>query len=213
MTERVPKPGEFYRHFKKGVYQIIAVAEHSETGEAMVVYQALYREFKIYVRPLSMFVDKVDKEKYPEAVQKYRFERISPSELSGKDGEREAGRKTATSQSMAAAWRESQEDARKEQGMASAGSAASGDREDGSGAEGAKDGRISPRFLEFLDARSYEAKAALLDSLKRELTDEMIDSMAMAVDLEIPPGPLEDRRQQLSRCLRTMGRYEAPRLR
>ncbi|MCI8504648.1 MAG: DUF1653 domain-containing protein [Lachnospiraceae bacterium] len=208
MTERVPRPGEFYRHFKKGVYQIIAVAKHSETGEDMVVYQALYREFKVYVRPLSLFVDKVDKEKYPEAVQKYRFERINPSELSGKGKEREGGRQTATSQSMAAAWRESQEDARKEQGMTSEGEVFLID-----GESDGEEGRISPRFLEFLDARSYEAKAALLDSLKKELTDEMIDSMAMAVDLEIPPGSLEERRQQLSRCLRTMGRYEAPRLR
>ncbi len=213
MTERVPKPGEFYRHFKKGVYQIIAVAEHSETGEAMVVYQALYREFKVYVRPLSIFVDKVDKEKYPEAVQKYRFERISTSELSGKETEREGGRKTASRQSMAAAWRESQEDARKAQGMFSERERSSGSGKGASAENAVEDGRISPRFLEFLDARSYEAKAALLDSLKKELTDEMIDSMAMAVDLEIPPGPLEERRQQLSRCLRTMGRYEAPRLR
>lgn len=213
MTERVPRPGEFYRHFKKGVYQIIAVAEHSETGEAMVVYQALYREFKIYVRPLSMFVDKVDRDKYPEAVQKYRFERVSSSELSGKGAEREGGRQEATRQSMAAAWRESQEDARREQGMGSKKGVSSENGENVLGEGETEDGRISPRFLEFLDARSYEAKAALLDSLKKELTDEMIDSMAMAVDLEIPPGPLEERRQQLSRCLRTMGRYEAPRLR
>lgn len=211
MTERVPRPGEFYRHFKKGVYQIIAVAEHSETGEAMVVYQALCREFKIYVRPLSMFVDKVDGEKYPGAVQKYRFERVSPSELSGKGGEPGGGRQGTSRQSMAAAWRESQEEARREQGMAPGGNAASGNGVPEAGR--AEEGRISPRFLEFLDARSYEAKAALLDSLKKELTDDMIDSMAMAVDLEIPPGPLEERRQQLSRCLRTMGRYEAPRLR
>lgn len=213
MTERVPRPGEFYRHFKKGVYQIIAVAEHSETGEAMVVYQALYREFKIYVRPLSMFADKVDKEKYPEAGQKYRFERVSPSELSGKGLEKEDGRQTATNQSMAAAWRESQEDARKEQGMASGEGMLSGDGQSAAKEAETEDGRISPRFLEFLDARSYEAKAALLDSLRKDLTDEMIDSMAMAVDLEIPPGPLEERRAQLSRCLRTMGKYESPRRR
>ena len=90
---------------------------------------------------------------------------------------------------------------------------ASKEQEGAFGGSSVEEGRISPRFLEFLDARSYEAKAALLDSLKKELTDEMIDSMAMAVDLEIPPGSLDERRQQLSRCLRTMGRYEAPRLR
>lgn len=213
MTERVPKPGEFYRHFKKGVYQIIAVAEHSETGEAMVVYQALYGEFKMYVRPLSIFADKVDKEKYPEATQKYRFERVNPLELSGKGKERENIWQTATNQSMAAAWRESQEEARKEQGVISGEYGGSGKQEEVLERQRPETGRINPRFLEFLDARSYEAKAALLDSLKKELTDEMIDSMAMAVDLEIPPGPLEERRQQLSRCLRTMGRYEAPRLR
>lgn len=207
MTERVPKPGEFYRHFKKGVYQVIAVAEHSETGEAMVVYQALYREFKIYVRPLSMFTDRVDREKYPQAAQKYRFERISPSELLGKGREHEDGRQTATNQSMAAAWRESQEDARKEQETIGGGSEAIPEEVK------AGQGRISPRFLEFLDARSYEAKATLLDSLRKELTDEMIDSMAMAVDLEIPAGPLDERRQQLSKCLRTMGKYESPRRR
>ncbi len=81
-------PGDIVRHFKretldeealaqnKYLYKIIGVATHSETGEPMMVYQPLYEEKGMYVRPLEMFLSEVDHEKYPDVKQKWRFELV-----------------------------------------------------------------------------------------------------------------------------------------
>lgn len=66
-----------YRHFKGNLYYVEGVARHSETGEELVVYRALYGERELYVRPKDMFLSPVDREKYPNVEQQVRFELIS----------------------------------------------------------------------------------------------------------------------------------------
>ena len=80
--------GDIVKHFKwemlsdeekkqnKYIYQIKAIATHTEDGCLLVIYQALYFPFEIYARPINLFCEEVDHIKYPDIRQKYRFEKF-----------------------------------------------------------------------------------------------------------------------------------------
>ena len=89
MPGREPRPGDIYQHFKGNKYQVTAIAYDAQTEEKCVVYQALYGEFKTYVRKYDEFISAVDKEKYPQVSCRYRFSSLD--ELTASDGsEKEA---------------------------------------------------------------------------------------------------------------------------
>ncbi len=250
----IPIPQEIYRHFKGNLYQILTVAQHSETGEEMVVYQALYGDFKTYVRPLAMFMEKTDRIKYPEAGQEYRFERIDKAGMPKKAAERNADAgterkgETAGIEPERKADREAgngnreekitgrngnreeriteksgnREERIAEQGGNSVGGTTeeSGNREgqtddNGSGQEQPEDGivNIDPMVIEFLDASSYEERLNILSGLHHRITDDMINIMSIALDIEVKPGDIETRYAEFRSCLILMERFECNRLR
>lgn len=63
-----------YRHYKGDLYLVEDIATHTETGEKMVLYRALYGDCRLWCRPYDMFLEELDPTEYPNAAQKHRFE-------------------------------------------------------------------------------------------------------------------------------------------
>ena len=190
-----PKPQEIYRHFKGNVYQIITIARHSETKMKMVVYQQLYAPYEVYVRPLDMFMSKIDTKKYPNEKQIFRFERLA---IRGEDQIEE------TRESSAETLNRILNRGKKETELTVNLQKADGQEEAF---------ELDPGLVEFLDADSYEKKLQILSSLHNRITDAMIDTMAVSLDTEVKEGDIETRYAEIRNCLITMERFECNRLR
>lgn len=189
MMDRTPKPGELYRHFKNKLYQIVTVATHSETGEKLVIYQALYDDFGIYARPLDMFVSEVDHEKYPDVKQKYRFERITPqTKQTDMQVKSEAVRQSAAKMPEAGSV------------QVQTSKAQVADADD--------DQAPNPQLIKFLDADTLEEKYNILVSMSDTITDRLLDDMAVAMDVVLPEAPLMERYEDLKNIIRTRQHYE-----
>jgi hypothetical protein len=304
MTD-IPVKDQIYRHFKGNLYRIVTVAIHSETGERMVVYQALYGDYTVYVRELSMFMGKVDRNRYPDADQEERFKlltqiigqesgaslqvRTSPDEpiriqagtdetvqtpetdgdgmpaqaaddsgvqKTGEDNREEvmgvgeekplpeskaqgqatgagedrplpeskAGDQVTGADEQAPDWAAGDSVQTAAENVQAA-KAASGDaaehveetKEPSDAVEGgeAEDemAGLDPFLLEFLDADTYRERLNLLAALHVRLTDDMLNTMAVSVDVEIGDGDLETRYEALKNCLLTLEKYECNRVR
>lgn len=206
--ERIPKSGEFYRHFKNKLYQILTVAEHSETGEKLVIYQALYGEFKTYARPLAMFMSEVDHQKYPEVAQKYRFERVEFAAEKACESVKQPevmADEVKLSESMA-------KEVEQPKVMADEVKLSKDMTVEAVSSQPVSDD-ATEKMMAFFDAEDFEERYNILVSMRDSITDMQINNLAVSLDVVIPEGDIEDRYEQLKMCLRTRQKYESSRLR
>ncbi|MBF1001180.1 MAG: DUF1653 domain-containing protein [Lachnospiraceae bacterium] len=217
---RTPRPQEIYRHFKGRLYQVLTLARHSETGEVLVVYQALYGDYAVFARPLSMFCSEVDAVKYPGAMQKERFQLWKGSEeahalFAGESpvtGNRETRAKQPEEDRQTRAKRP--EEDRQTRAMQPDGIFSQKEKPAEPSVQVAEEEvQLDPRLLRFLDANRMEEKMEILDSMQGDVTDEMIDIMAISLDTEIVSGEASERIAALRETIQMRLRFESSRLR
>ncbi len=186
--------GGFYRHFKDKLYQVKGTAIHSETKEKMVIYQGLYGSYEMYVRPYDMFLSEVDHIKYPDVVQKYRFELID----------------IKTGKSLESDYEENNQNMESEK---SEKSEESEELEESEESEKSEESEQDSKLIRFLDAYDYKEKLDILTSMRGELNDGLIDIMAESIEVAVPEGDITDRYNSLRKCLMAHTKYEGLRLR
>ncbi|MCR5669374.1 MAG: DUF1653 domain-containing protein [Butyrivibrio sp.] len=200
-----PRPQELYRHFKGNLYQVLTIAIHSETREEMVVYQALYGDYKVYCRPLDMFMSEVDRAKYPDVKQKMRFEKVTPEISSAR---REENEPVSSQVFRKEPERETEPENEPETVNRSYDEIMSKTVD-----EEAKELNLDPLVIEFMDADLAVDKMDILARLKPKITDNMIDIMAMSFGVVVKEGDVYDRYNDLMTCLSAREKFESTRLR
>lgn len=186
--------GGFYRHFKDKLYQVKGTAIHSETKEKMVIYQGLYGSYEMYVRPYDMFLSEVDHIKYPDVVQKYRFELIDIKTGKSLEADYEENNQNMES--------EKSEELEKLEKL-----------EESKESEESEESEEDSKLIRFLDAYDYKEKLDILTSMRGELNDGLIDIMAESIEVAVPEGDITDRYNSLRKCLMAHTKYEGLRLR
>ena len=234
--ERIPQPNEIYQHFKGNLYRVVTLAKHADTGERMVIYQALYGDFEIWARPLREFTGRVDERKHPEAAGRQRFTLLP--QIMGQDGLKppaagkpeqaapageepsqspSAGGNPALAREQMPAASDLPEDAAGRDLTAAGTEEASGLAVPPSGPAAPpsdeEEPALDPMLMAFLDADSYEEKLAIFTDMRGRITDDMLTTMAVALDIDLKEGELMERYEELKNCIVMLEKYECNRLR
>lgn len=209
MERKKPLSGEFFRHFKGKIYQIKMLAKDSESKEEVVVYQAMYPPYSVWVRGLKEFMEPVDREKYPQAKQEYRFVKVTFQAEQEKSEENEKDEnkilETREEQTEKNGFSLSHEEFIKAITSGASERYLSGKMTDDEIAERG--------FVELLDAESFGEKRQIFIGLKPYLTPLLLSNIAVALDIVLEEEEPEMQYDSILRCLNTFEHYEGGRLR
>ena len=175
----------------------MAIDTHSETKEKMVVYQALYGDYGIYVRPYDMFASEVDHEKYPQVKQVYRFTQVHPEEREEESDKVEVPDLTLElDESM-----EPEQSAVEEEPKKMSEDQPAQEKQDVSGG-------INPILLEFLDADTLEEKMHIMTFYRNQMDEALLNSIAISLDLVVDKKGLQETYDEIMNCLSMMKHFE-----
>ena len=232
--DRTPRPNEIYQHFKGNLYRVITLAKHADTGEILVIYQALYGSFEVFARPLSEFTGKVDRTKYPDTAAEYRFTLLPQivgqasgtvwPEMRGQALDNVQQQGSGTENAGMQNRRQPEPDgipARQQTAPAQQQAAPAEDAEierhdilpQDVQPDEEKEPALDPMLLAFLDADTYEEKLTIFTDMRGRVTDDMLTTMAVSMDIDLKEGELMDRYEELKNCIIMLEKYECNRLR
>ena len=196
----IPQANQIYKHFKGNLYKIVTVATHTETEEELVIYQALYGDFKIYARPLSMFMEEVDRVKYPNVTQKMRFELVEQMVTAPVAASVAAPVEADVTEEKVAAPDTSVEETTVENVKVI------------ENTETEEEITLDPLLEAYLDTDSYRERINILHGLQHRITEHMLNTMAIVIDFELPEGDIQTKYDALNDCLLTKEKYECNRM-
>lgn len=194
-----PKEGQIYKHFKGSLYEVLAVAVHTETEEKLVVYRSVEKPERVFARPVEMFMSEVDRLRYPFIRAKYRFTlmaEVVEAEDELEDIVPDTGDECP---------------AEKAEEVVLAGSEPNKEetplfKEDGTLA-------LDPTVEKILDAKDYTEKISHFEMLRNKCTEDMLTQLAISLDVQLEDGSIEEKYAQILKTLRMHEKYESARLR
>lgn len=201
--------GKFYRHFKGKLYQVLNLATDSETGEKVVVYQALYGTFEVYVRAYSSFTEMLDRNKYPNAAQLYRFVEVQKEALNA-DGNMQMNLNPVQENSSGSYVPLPEADRLPLETVAKL---KNEEQKPVPSYAATPEGTVAPVLVLFLEADGSEAKYEVLKEHYLEIDERTMTNIEVSLDVVSNAKDLDERIRMVMDVLRTKAKYENNRLR